>query len=307
MKLLGNYINGDINKSGAYKVSLFSDGTRVKETLDKNATEFISTFPDSFDCKITSFCSRNCSFCHEDSSINGKHGDILNAKFINSLKPYTEVALGGGEVTSHPDLLKFLQKLKDKNIIANLTVSQEEFMEKIDLLYHLSNKRLIYGLGVSYRNDSIKDNRIIKYFQSFPNLVIHVINGIVNKRSLMTLANKDLKVLILGYKMIRRGKDFYNESVKINQDFLYKDIRSIISKKMFDVVSFDNLALEQLKVKRLLSDEEWKIFFQGSDGQSTLYVSVPENKFASSSLSMNRYDLLDNIEDMLKIVQKERK
>ena len=61
----------------------------------------------------------------------------------------------------------------------------------------------------------------------------------------------------------------------------------------FNTISFDNLAIEQLDVKRLMSDEEWEQFYMGDDGTSTFYVDMVEQKFAkSSTASMNeRYDL----------------
>ena len=33
--------------------------------------------------------------CHEKATPDGKHGDILNIPFLNSLEPYTELAIGG--------------------------------------------------------------------------------------------------------------------------------------------------------------------------------------------------------------------
>ena len=40
-----------------------------------------------------------CPFCHEGSTTDGKFGDIMNEKFIDTLHPYQEVALGGGDAT----------------------------------------------------------------------------------------------------------------------------------------------------------------------------------------------------------------
>ena len=115
MKLLGMYRNGN------FTTTLFSDGTKIRETKED---EFVPDFAESMDVKITNQCDMGCPFCHENSTINGKHGDILNEKFINTLHPYQEVAIGGGDVTSHPDLIPFLRKLKERKIIANITVNQ---------------------------------------------------------------------------------------------------------------------------------------------------------------------------------------
>ena len=106
MKLLGKYINGN------YSVKIFSDGTKIRET---EGDSFIPDFPESMDISITDRCDNNCAFCYAGATANGKHGDILGSKFIDTLRPFTEVALNGNDL-SHPDLIEFLRKLKDKQI-----------------------------------------------------------------------------------------------------------------------------------------------------------------------------------------------
>lgn len=43
----------------------------------------------------------------------------------------------------------------------------------------------------------------------------------------------------------------------------------------------------------------------GDDGQFTMYIDLVNNQFAKNSTSTIRYDLLDNIDDMFKIVKEE--
>lgn len=133
MELLGRYINGN------FKTTILSDGTKIRETEDD---EFVPTFAENMDIKICNFCDMGCPFCHEGSTTDGKFGDILNEKFINTLHPYQEVALGGGDATSHPDLIPFLQKLKDRKIIVNMTVNQILLRKNKNLLKSLLMKNL---------------------------------------------------------------------------------------------------------------------------------------------------------------------
>ena len=109
--ILGEYDNGN------YHVTIYEDGTKVRETFDENATEFIAEYPECMDVKITNRCGKNCSFCHENSTPDGEHGEILTAKFWNTLKPYTEIAIGGGNPLEHPDLVTFLIKLKKLKLL----------------------------------------------------------------------------------------------------------------------------------------------------------------------------------------------
>ena len=294
MNLLGKYINGN------YNVSIYLDGTKVRETLVPEDTMFVSEFPECMDVKITNQCDMGCKFCHEDSTIDGLHGELLNNKFINTLHPYTEIAIGGGNPLSHPQFFDFLDLLKSKNIIANVTVNQTHFMQNIKLINGLLLANLIKGLGVSFTH---YDEEFIKLAQSYPNLVLHVINGVVKYSDLEKMFGKNLKLLILGYKNIRRGADYYSPKVEDNKTIIYDNICKIT--EGFKVTSFDNLAIKQLELKRIFSDKDWNEFYMGDDGQFTMYIDLVKQEFARSSTSQKRYELMDNIEDMFNIVKSE--
>ena len=280
-------------KNGNYTVIRDLDsGTLVKV----NDLDFLEAdFPDSFDLKITNCCDMGCKFCHENSVVDGKHGDILGAKFIDTLHPYTEIAIGGGNPLEHPDLIPFLKKLKSLKMIPNMTVNQVHFMKNQELIKYLIDNELIYGLGVSLvsANESFI-NEISKY----PNAVIHVINGVHEISELEKLYDKGLKLLILGYKEFRRGKDYYSPEVIKEKNELYNNLKDVV--KHFKVVSFDNLALKQLNPKRLLSEDEYNRYYMGADGQSTCYVDLVEKTYSVSSVSPleERFTLLDDIKPM---------
>ena len=129
MKLLNKYKDGNI------KVDIFDDGTRIIDIPDGEKPDL--QFPLSMDFKITNWCDQMCPMCHEMSNPEGKHGDIMNLKFIDSLRAGTEMAIGGGKVTSHPQLKEFLQKLKSKGVLPSITVHQNEFVDKVNLLNEL--------------------------------------------------------------------------------------------------------------------------------------------------------------------------
>lgn len=287
--MIGNYQNGN------YNVSIYSDGTKIRETEED---EFIATFPECMDVKITNYCDMGCPYCHENSNKKGSHGDILNPKFIRTLKPYTELAIGGGNPLSHPDLEQFLLLLRSKRIIANVTINQQHFVDNYEYVKTLCDNKLIHGLGVSFV--AATDDFINKIL-SIKNVVIHIINGIVSLGELSKLSNKGVKLLILGYKEFRKGTDYYSQSVELAKDQMYDALSDIA--KQFKVVSFDNLALKQLDVGRLMSDDEWNEFYMGDDGQFTMYIDLVKQKFAQNSTSMVRYDLLDDIVDMFNIVR----
>jgi len=293
--LLGQYINGN------YNVSIYSDGTKVRETLVPEDTEFISAFPECMDVKITNQCDMGCPYCHENSTVDGLHGELLNNPFIDTLKTYTEIAIGGGNPLAHPQLYDFLRLLKSKNIIANITVNQTHFMKAISVINDLVYEDLVKGVGVSFTH---YNEDFIELAQQYPNLVLHVINGVVNYNDLEKMFNKNLKLLILGYKEIRRGINYYSQKVEDNKQIIYDNICKIVNG--FKVTSFDNLAIKQLELKRIFTKNDWDEFYMGDDGQYTMYIDLVKQEFARSSISPSRYELTDNIVNMFNIVKNEK-
>lgn len=291
MKIIGRYKNGN------YMVTLLSDGTKIREN---NLDFFEPEFAENCDVKITDKCDGGCAFCYEGCTPNGKHGDILNPKFLDTLHPYTELAINGNDL-SHPDLPVFLQKMKDKHIIVNMTVNQVHFERHYPFIRSLVEQGTIHGLGISLREPT---EEFINKVKQFPNAVIHTINGVLSAKDYEMLKDNNLKVLILGYKHLRRGVDYYNKNediVEKNMHWLYDNLEEML--KHFNVVSFDNLAIEQLEVKRLLSEEKWETFYMGDDGNYTFYIDMVEGVFARNSLSMERWPIMDNIDDMFKKVR----
>ena len=292
-----------IYNNGNYRVGIdLASGTKIRETEDDM---FISEFPENIDIKITNQCDMGCPMCHENSYPEGKHGNIMKAKFINTLRPYTELAIGGGNALAHPDLIPFLKKLRSRDIIPNLTVNQVHFMKNKELLKSLVDRRLIFGLGVSFCEAT---KEFLEAIKQFDNAVIHVINGIVTYGEMEFLADNDLKVLILGYKDFRRGESYkklrggYIECNQINLKGYLKDFIP-----RFKALSFDNLAIEQLNVKNLMTQEQWNEFYMGDDGQFTMYIDMVTETFAKNSVAAlnKRYHLLDNIDDMFAKIKEE--
>jgi hypothetical protein len=294
-------------QNGNYVVTIdLQNGTKIREN---DLDFFRADFPESMDIKICNKCDMGCPMCHENSTPDGKCGDIMSESFIDKLHPYTELAIGGGNPLEHPDLVPFLEKCKRLKLIPSMTVNQYHFMKNRELIKDLVDKKLIYGLGISLVSVTIP---FIEAVQQFPNAVIHVINGIVHPVQLEELAFKNFKILILGYKEFRRGKDMYNRQscvIEYVKDALYDILPKIIDEGWFEVVSFDNLAIKQLDAQRLMSAEDWDQFYMGDDGQdgnmtsASMYVDMVNREFAKSSTSTERYSLEDDIVTMFEKIR----
>lgn len=296
VKLLGAYKNGN------YSVKILSDGTKIRETEED---EFIPSFAENCDVKITDKCDGGCSFCYEGCTPNGRHGDILNYKFLDTLHPYTELAINGNDL-SHPDLIPFMMRVRKKNVILNMTVNQIHFERHFGAIRSMIDDGLIYGLGVSLKEPT---DEFIEKITQIPNAVIHVINGVVSVHDLARLAGHNLKVLILGYKNLRRGKNYYEENDEI-VNTLQEDLDKylfpeIVNNGWFEVVSFDNLAINQLHVQKHLPEEQWEEFYMGDDGNYTFYIDMVDGTFGKNSLATERFPIMDSIDEMFQKILRE--
>lgn len=285
-KIIGSYVNGN------YHVTIYDDGTKVRETKDD---EFIPKFPECIDMNITCRCDGRCQYCYINSSTDGSHCNFNEySKLLESIHPYTELAINGNDL-SHPDLIPFLTKMKDQKVIVNMTVNQMHFERNFDFLTDLSNKGLIKGLGVSL---SKPNDDFIEKIQSFDNIVIHVINGVTLAKDIFTLRNKGIKLLILGFKKVGKGLKYYHynsSNVNMIQEYLKDNLPFILSG--FDIVSFDNLALEQLDLRHYLSKEEFDKIYMGDDGAFTFYVDLVKGIYSASSLNIGKSDETFMIKD----------
>ena len=297
MKLLGSYQNGN------YTVSIYDDGTKIRENDLDNLTP---AFPESIDLKICDRCDMGCAMCHEASTPDGKLGDIMNLRFIDSMHPYTEIAIGGGNPLEHPDLMPFLKKLKDKNILASMTVNGRHFLKELDQIKRLKTEGLIRGLGVSYSTNlsDVEKVNVVENLSDFPDSVLHVINGMIDITDLKNIA-KCQRVLVLGYKNLRRGETYlssHEQQVQKNMKMLAAGLKSLMI--TIPVLAFDNLALTQLNVRKIVGEDTWNNLYMGGDGQYTMYVDGVKEEFAISSTSKTRYKITDNLTDMFNVIRR---
>lgn len=286
-----------IYTNGNYKVIMFDDGTKVRQCPDNE--EFTPAFAENTDVCITKYCNAGCQFCYEGCSLNGKHADLYSENYkamMNSLHPYTEMALNGNDL-SHPQLDDFLRFLKHKRVYANMTVNQIHFEQHYDKIKYYVDNKLIHGLGVSLVNPTEK---FIEKIKPFKNAVIHVINGIVKIEDLEKLKSNNLKILILGYKTLKRGIEYrekYDKEITERMNQLERLLREILNPNVttnswFNVISFDNLALEQLHLPfDTMDKKEWNEQYMGDDGKYTFYIDLVEGVFAKNSVSQTRYPI----------------
>ena len=281
-ELKWKYINGN------YTIKIYDDGTKER-IYDTDPTP---EFPESMDVKITNYCvGADCKFCHERSDSNGKHGDLdFSIKLFSALPAGTELAIGGGDPTSHPNVEYMLSELKNIGVISNITVNSLHIRKNFAQLREWIQNKYIHGLGISYTPAMM--DQCVAIAKESSNVVFHMIMGVNTVDDLNRLIEKveNPKVLLLGYKQYGRGESYYNEKVENTKYEWYVRLHEFFNKKNL-TLSFDNLGIKQANLKRFFSDYKWKEFYMGDDGKFTMYFDMVKQQYAMSSTSKERFDI----------------
>lgn len=287
---MNSYRNG--NTLGA----ICGDGAKYRYTPE--GEEPRSEFPESLDLKITDYCEENCPMCHENAGLNGCHGN-LNHPLLDSIQPYTELAIGGGNPMSHSGLYDFLQRMKQQKVICNITVHWNQFNRHKETLRQWQQEGLIHGIGVSIHQPA-EDTALL---ESFPHLVVHTIAGVADPETYRSLADEDLNLLILGYKDCGRGIAYYAAHKEVERKLRWVRDHVIDLSVHFRSVCFDDLSVKQLGLKDKLTEQAWNQFYMGGDGEFTMYLDLVKKEYAASSVSERKEIFTDDIRTLFGVNQ----
>lgn len=109
--------------------TLFNRQTGAKVRISLKGTDFECTpertaLPELVDVKITDYCTFGCPYCYQGSTKKGEHSETHSLSMLAYLlgdARVFEVAIGGGEPTLHPGLKSFVDSLRYRGVVPNLT------------------------------------------------------------------------------------------------------------------------------------------------------------------------------------------
>jgi hypothetical protein len=262
-------------RNGNTSVIIMADGTKVRYIPNNKAPEPVR--PESIDLKITDKCFSRCSFCYEHSCPEGKHGN-LDHPILDTLEPGTELAVGGGNPLEQINLEAFLKKMKDKEVICNITSHVRSFGFRNNLITTWGQKWLVAGIGLSV-GDLPEDTDLVPVVvpkDIEKRVLYHTIIGITPTNLIKRLSKKH-NVLLLGNKTQPVIKHTANE------------LREFVAAFNGEGLYFDNLACDQLNVRSLVSENVWKERYMGDDGLFTMFIDlVTERAYKSSTVDRCR-------------------
>ena len=192
-----------------------------------------------------------------------------------------------------------------------MTLNQVQFMKNKSKVDKYLADKLVYGLGISMSENLNPD--LLDELSTYPNVVLHMINGLITQEMIEKYEDKlkKLKILILGYKYVGRGidyKDKHDREVQKNINWLKDNIINFLQPGRFKVGSFDNLAITQLNLENQVKTKtnlKWEELYMGDDGDYSFYIDAVEETFAkNSTISKDRnYPILESVDNMFNFIR----
>lgn len=125
---MNNLIKTRIEESANYR-AIWCNGKTLRFAIDPKKPITELKYPEFYDIKVTGNCDGKCPYCYMDSKPENHYSNIIGKtrEFFNAMPkenlPF-QVALGGGEPTSHPDFVDLLRVLKEEyDICPNYTTN----------------------------------------------------------------------------------------------------------------------------------------------------------------------------------------
>lgn len=232
-------------RNGNYLVTRDSQVSSMRKRCFRVGEDFEPEFPDSIDLKISGRCSTGCSYCHEDSKVDGKlakYEDLVSHLSVLPREASIEIAIGGGNILEDKEsrnlFCRLARYLYDQGKPIAVTINENEFTEEnIKFLTNIPRVEEYNGngdevakistisinIGVSL-GPGITRTRLIeilslynRYFDRWSDCscVFHIILGMFPLDLLKDLLYQELeeaplntmRVLFLGFKQFGRAQN----------------------------------------------------------------------------------------------------
>ena len=253
-----------------------TNGAKIRFSFgDLGSTPEYSTYPELVDMKITDRCFESCKWCYADSTPTGEHATRDNTYrmlFILMSMGIFEVALGGGNVMDHPQILDIVSSTRRRNIIPNITCRNPEWMMS-PRYGELINS--VGRIGVTaYTVDDIPRLADICTTMNIPLRKVspQVVVGIPDEYTfgdiLRSAHELHLPVTLLGYKHCGRGSNYVP-----NEYNLIDIIMNMNNRDELPTISIDTALALQYNTE-LAAMGIPRIMYTTDEGRFSMYIDA---------------------------------
>lgn len=254
------------------------DGTKVRLALGAYPK---ASRPELVDIKITDYCAHGCAFCYQGSTVLGKHASWSNlTQIVTQLGKagVFEVALGGGEPTAHPDLVRILREFCRADIIPNFTTKYPARVRKLwpdieeyvgAIAYSAETAQDIRAAHVHFEKAGIPPERVN----------LHYVMGLKRRHAFwdyMLLARRlGYRVTLLGYKTDGRGE---TQDI-VPYDWWVNDLTRMVRLGLCPDVSVDTALAAEYASRMPVA----KKLYHTREGAFSMYIDAVNMTFGASS------------------------
>jgi len=266
-------------------------GAKIRLSLQKDPKPYVKAkSPELVDLKITNYCPFGCDYCYQDSTENGKHGDIKKIDQIlmamDDLEVF-EVAIGGGEPTMSPHFAYILKQCKRHSIVPNFTTRNHAWLkdESITELVRESTGRFAYSVDNSmdaYRIYMAVEAAKLLNDHNERRLSFQYVMGSGSQETFKSVVKAacDLHcdLTLLGFKEVGRGKgyqywDYSKEWLNVLEE-MKKD-------KYIPRIGIDTALANEAKNELYKKKYEPLVCFK--EGTFSMYIDAVEMRMGPSS------------------------
>ena len=274
-----------------------NNGTKVRFSFLDHPKDAPPRRPELVDLKITDFCPHHCSFCYQDSSSSGRwaeYSDLYNIIcFLKDLEVF-EIAIGGGEPTTHPEFLELLQEVRKAGMVPNFTTRSLDWLRNgriwpraIDLCgqfaYSVNCRQDVQDLlkllqenGINAKKCSINVPLGTVSRADF----VAILDALVLEPELEAALGGRLSLTLLGFKPLGRGSSFK----KIPYEWWLEEIKKAKERHgdwHLQVGIDTHLAAESASL--LKGEKVSELLYRTKEGFASCYIDAVNKTLARSS------------------------
>jgi hypothetical protein len=281
-------------KYGYWSIFNKHNGTKIRFCFQhgpKKMAPAKAYAPELVDLKITDRCNCGCNFCYQESTPDGKHADMkMLSRAINAMAQHKvfEVAIGGGDPTTHPHFHELLEKCAKNGITPNFSTRDHEWLDNpVNRdVFQKCGGAIAISAGDPFTVRRVGAQKLL-YRLDRGRAAIHYVMG---TRSLSTLEDMlrachevHLPIVLLGYKKIGTKAAKFAAGWGMNKIDGWEDILIKLREEgKCPRVSVDTALLEaqpQAFQKMGIPD----ILMMPQEGTFSMYVDAVEGKAGPSS------------------------
>lgn len=204
--------------------------------------------------EITRRCQEDCPYCHqvkEKKDMPLKEFQLL----VSSLKQdgFKAIALGGGEPTLHPEILKLLEVAKENYLLTGLTTNSHSPL----LIKELLREGLLHHVGISAGKGHWLD--LVSLPEATVNLLLlHQGLETILKQALQAIEKRGESLLLLSYK-----GDNPSLSPTINELQMAYSLLATLKRKKGVAIATDDYIRRKLKLTTICGQGFVRIAIDG--------------------------------------------